>query len=94
MFRQIWKSVEAKARKIRVAKAKRRESKRRTSKEERRKEAEKEEKAEKEKDNRDKENRREVEDLRWRKRSSKIRRSEEVSSRMIPQVDQSFWKES
>ena len=75
-------TVEAKVRKIRVAKTKIKGNKIRTSGEKRGKGAE--EKAEKGKDNGNKKDSRKVENLGQGRRSSKIReRSEEIGSRTI-----------
>ena len=78
--REVWKTVEAKARKTRIAKTK-----------ERRKEKKKE--TEKEEDNRNEENSRGMENLGWRR--SKIGgESKKASIWIFPSVNICFWKES
>ena len=82
MSRGVWKIVEAKAEKFRIAKTKRGRKKERKREKMRRERAEEErkEKTKKEKNNRSKEGVREIEDLEWRWRSSKVRkRSKETS---------------
>ena len=75
--------MKAEARKIRVAKAKRRRSERRTSKKER-SERTKEEKEKEGKNNGDNKSSRRVEDLEWRRRDRNIReKSKEVIFKMI-----------
>ena len=98
MSREVWKAVETKAGKVRIAEAKRRREK---WEEMRRKEAEGERRKEKEEktkggeDNISKKDGREMGDLGWEGKSSKIwRRGHKISTLEIPQVDSYLWKES
>jgi len=87
--------VKAKARKIGVAKAKRRGSKGGEREGKRVKEVKEKEETDKREDNANKQSGRRIEDLRGERRSSEIReRSKEVGIRAISQVNQSLWQES
>ena len=99
--RRMWKIVEAKAGKTRVAKIKRWREEREREKETRRERVEeegrkeKEEKTKKEENGRSEESGGEMGDLGWRWGSSKVReRGQEIGFSKVPWVDLCLWKES
>ena len=99
--RRMWKTVEAKAGKTKVAKTKRRREERGREKETRRERAEKggrkekEEKTKKEENDRSEERGGEMGDLGWREESSKVReRGQEIGSSKVLWVDLYLWKKS
>ena len=101
VFRGMWKAMDTKAGKIRVAKTKVRRKEREKRKEMRREETEeggkkkKEEKTKKEENNGSEEDNKGMEDFGWRKKSSKVqRRDQEIGFSKVLQVDPYLWKES
>ena len=81
----MWKAVETKAEKVRMAETEERRKKERNRKETREKREDGKEKTKERKEDEGKKSSRRIEDLKWREKSSKVReRIKEVSSREIP----------
>jgi len=92
---EVWKTVETKARKGKVAKVEGGRSKEKSRKKAREKGDREKMEEEKNKDNRYKEGSRKRRNLGQEERSCEVReRSEETGSRKVSQVDKSVWQEA